>query len=534
MTLFSPFNVVIISLWFLSALVDYSEFCYLWQLKEYRLDRMRDFFSTKQGKLYWLRYQIFGRMLIALVVFFWPFNQIPALKWTILLIFTVDLLYNLVRFIRGQIRYPKFTPKALLLILTCLLFSFIASIIVRDWDFVLLLMIGRFFIVSGMVIIVNFITHRIKEWYILQATKKIQRLPNLTVIGITGSYGKSTVKEYVSQILSEKFKVIKTPGNTNTDIGVAQFILRTDFTGANIFVVEMGAYRPGEIKKICDIVQPKIGILTAIIEQHLSLFGSIENIQKAKYELLRSLPAEGGLALTNSDNPLCTQFLSDLACASETFGEEIQFAPNYLVLDVKANRAGVSWQGQYQDSIQNWTAPVLGSHQAFNIVPAVMIAQRLGLSTEEISHACLHLRGGEHSLTIYKYGRADIIDDSYNSNPKGFKAALDILSSFPSVEHRIIVTRGMLELGDRSEEIHTQLGEEIAFCADELIVITPDFTDYFQAGVRALNNKFNVEVKPMYDPRELLRYIKELCDQEVVILLENRIPQAVYQEIRGK
>ncbi len=533
MTLFTPFNIVIFGLWFLSALADYSEFCYLWQLKEYRLDRMRDFFSTKQGQNFWLGYPLLIRSFVAFIIFFWPMNEIPMLKGIILLGFTIDLLYNLIRFIRHQIRHPRFTAKALLLIGIALAFNFILPLLTRDWSLVILLFITRFFIFGAMVIIVNYVTDRIKEWYIYQATQKIKNIPQLTVIGITGSYGKSSVKEYVSQIVGEKYKIIQTPGNTNTDIGIAQFILRTDFTGAQIFVVEMGAYRIGEIKKICTIVRPRIGILTAIIEQHLSLFGSIENIQTAKYELLRSIP-ENGFILTNADNFYCTQFLSELPCKNiETFGEEAEHAPNFYILEVTTHNSGISWKNEYQGQLNSWEAPLLGAHQASNCAPAIMVGKYLGLTNEEINHSCLHLRGGSHALTTYKYGKAFVIDDSYNSNPRGFRAALEILSSYPSALRRIVITRGMLELGDRSEEVHTRLSEEIAFYADELLVITPDFTEYFETGVRSLHNKYRLDIKPLYDPRELLHYIKELCNQEVVILLESKIPSIVYQEIHG-
>ena len=144
-----------------------------------------------------------------------------------------------------------------------------------------------------------------------KSDKQTAQYPDLTVIGITGSYGKSSVKEFLGHFLETEFSVIKTPRNTNTEIGVAQFVLASNFADKDVFIVEMGAYRPGEIKLICDMVRPSIGVLTVIAEQHLSLFGSIKNIQSAKYELLRSLPTNG-FAVTNADNAYCTELLDTL------------------------------------------------------------------------------------------------------------------------------------------------------------------------------------------------------------------------------
>ncbi len=533
MVLFTPLNLVLFGLWAISAIFDYLEFCYLWQLKEYRLDRMRDFFSTKQGRKYWLSPAFLVRSLFVIILVFWPINTISILKFIILGVLLAEIIVHGLSVYQKKLRYPKPTPKALLILGASFIFEASIAWWQRDWTLVFVLMVVRFFIMSGIVFLSNQITQRIKDLIIYQATRKIARLPELLTIGITGSYGKSSVKEYTSQLLGVNFTVVNTPGNINTDIGVAQFILRTDFTKAQIFVCEMGAYRIGEISRICKIVKPKIGILTSIIEQHLSLFGSLKNIQTAKYELLRSIP-ETGLVITNADNAYCTELLSELTCQNQKlFGDESDNQPDYLITETKAKAGVVSWQVQTDEPTPLlFTAAVLGAHQPYNITPAIIVAKHLGISFTEIARAVTTLKPGANALSWYQYQAADIIDDTYNSNPKGFKAALDILSSFPSTKRRIVITRGMLELADKSAEYHAKIGEEIAFCADELVIISPDSADDFMTGVQTLKNKYHLEVRFIFDPVELVQYVKNKTTEQTVVLLENRMPSVLMSEVK--
>lgn len=530
--LITPINVLLMSLWGLSAVLAYADYCYIWQLKEYRLDRMRDFFSTKQGRTFWFNYAFLIRAAFFIGIALWPINSINWVKFFILVALILDLGNHLYCYWIKTARYPKPTIKAFLLLLTAIGLEAAVVLWQHDWTLVFLLLLTRFFIMSGVVFVWNQITRWVKDFIIYQATRKMSRLTNLTVIGITGSYGKSSVKELTSQILAHTYQVIKTPGNINTDIGVAQFILRTDFTQAKIFVCEMGAYRIGEIKKICNIVKPTIGILTSIIEQHLSLFGSIQNIQTAKYELLRAIP-NTGLIITNADNAYCTEFLAELNCQNQIlFGGESENAPQYLIDNVESRADGVTWQLTAEHQTLDLHSPLRGPHQPFNIVPGIIVGRFLKLSFAEIETAVASLVSGPNALSVYQYKQATIIDDTYNSNPTGFKAALDILASFPSSRNRIVITRGMLELAERSVEHHARIGEEIAFCADELVIISPDSADDFMKGVNALKNKFPLEVRMIFNPTELLEYVKSKGNEPVVILMENRLPALVKKEIK--
>ncbi len=355
------------------------------------------------------------------------------------------------------------------------------------------------------------------------------------VIGITGSYGKTSIKEFTAHIVSKKFKVLKTPQNTNTDIGIAEFILKTDFANIDVFVVEMGAYKEGEIKKICDIVHPKIGILSAINEQHLALFGSIEQIQKTKYELLRAIPKDG-LVVTNADNKYCMEYLHELDCKKiRTFGTDAENKPDCLIKNITVTKQGIECDGAYKEVEAHLTAPVIGAHQAGNIAAAIIAAVHLKMTKDEIVNAVSTLKNeSETALKEYVYGNCTIIDDSYNSNPDGFSAALAILNGFPSRFKRIVVTRGMAELGEKSEELHKKIGEEIAFCADILIVTNPNAVEFFKEAISGLQGKYKLEIEPIFDEQKLLERVRSLKNTESIILLESRLPSLVHKEIQGK
>lgn len=526
--MFSAINITILILWFLSAVLDYAEFTYVWQLKEYRWDRFKDFLSTRQGKIYMASYSIFRRSLVAMAFFFWPINDVVFIKYILLGFFVIDVLHAIFKKILGEFRRPKFTKKVLLIILTALLLEGLLFIFKHDWVSLLILLVIRFFLLSLVVYVINKPTAWIKKYFIIKASRKISTYKNLTVIGITGSYGKTTVKIFLDHMLSKKFNVISTPEHVNTEIGIAKFILKNNFDNKESFVVEMGAYIEGEIKLICDMVKPKIGILTAINEQHASLFGNIEKTQKAKYELLRSLPKDG-LAITNSDNKYCREFLDELDVKTMTFGMVEEYDPTIFVNDIKETKDG----GIYTVTMKNRPVATVesslrGSHNVTNVMPAILTAHYLGMTREEIISAIQTL---PQTIHIFQYGKAQFIDDSYNSNPDGFKAALNYISKFGHNFKRIVITRGMLELGEKSDEIHEEIGGEITYSTEELVLIKPDFVEPVKKG--SVGKKYHLEIKEIFEPEKLLKYVKSLKETNAVILLENRIPSIVMDEIKN-
>ncbi|MEK7084873.1 MAG: UDP-N-acetylmuramoyl-tripeptide--D-alanyl-D-alanine ligase [Patescibacteria group bacterium] len=526
----SPQEIIVIILWIVSAAADDSEFCYIWQLKEYRWKRFMDFLSTREGKLYLGRYPMLWRTIAATVIFFWPINQHEIILFLLTLILGADAIHTAIVLMRRQFRHPVFTGKALLIMGASIALEGILIVRSQDWTILLVFLILRFFLFSGVVGLFYFPTELLKRVKISRARKKMSRFPNMKVVGITGSYGKTTTKEFLSHILSKKFTVIKTPHHVNTEIGVAQFILSHSFEGANIFVVEMGAYKKGDIRIICDMVRPTIGILTAINEQHLSLFGSIETTRDTKYELLKSLPKDG-LAIVNSDNPYCRSRLAELQCAVETFGAEEAFHPTLFIQDTEEKKEGLRWRGTSKSGDIAIETPLRGLHLAMNTAPCVVAARALNLTDNEIVERCKTLAVPEGALQIYPYGDAVILDDSHNANPDGFKAALQTLATFGDGKTRVVITRGMLELGERSKKIHEAIGEEISFTADVLVLIKRDFEASLRRG---LQDKYRLKKIVVYeDPADLLSYLQSLKNTKAAILLENRMPSIISEELKN-
>ena len=531
-TLYSPLNLSIALLWLSSAALDFGELLYIAQLKEYRLDKLRDFFSTKQGKRFWFNYTRMMRIILAVVALLWPVNDVPTIKYMLMALLIVDITYGIYVGFRHHFMRPVFTKKIAAIIAVALCLEFIILSVTRDWAMPFLLLIIRVFLLTMVVGGFAYPTRLVKKVLIQMAKKKIDaNRDHLKIIGITGSYGKSTVKEFVAQLLSKKYKVLKTPKNINTEIGVANFILKSDLSDIEVFVVEMGAYTMGEIKLICDMVHPDVGVLTAINEQHLALFGDIRNTQKAKYELLRSLP-KNGLAIVNNDNEYCREFLDEIDAQVLTYGAEEEYSPTLHITNIEVQKKEKSISGKVNIYGMEYgmQIPVTGRHNAWNFAAAGLVAGNLGMTFEEIRDQSKKLELPERTLQEYGYGSCTIIDDSYNANPDGFKAALEHLGGFPSSRSRIVITRGMAELGPRSTDLHEEIGGEIDFVADSLVIISEDHSDALQRGVVG---KYRTDILLRYETDGLLKYVKSLKHTDSVILLESRIPQIVYNELLG-
>ncbi len=515
--------ITIFILWLLSALADYGQFCYVWQLKEYRFDRLGDYISTLSGKKFFLGWRVLNRSFIYVVLFLLLPINLSSLNIIIATFLFIDLLYNLSLFFSHNLSRPKLTIKAAALIVLAVIIDGVLFFSFFNSGLIFIVLALRWITFSILAIAAKLPTGIAKIFYLEIAKNKLLKFNKLTIIGVTGSYGKTTVKNFLTQVLSAKYKVIMTPANINTEIGVAKFILKNDFSDYDIFVVEMGTYKIGEIDKLCKMVKPKIGILTVINEQHLSLFKNIKNTQTAKYELLRNLP-DDGLAITNSDNEYCREFLGELKCKVKTFGQLANYNPDCLISGISTGADKLEFKANEQLIKTN----IIGAHNAMNIAPVIITANYLGLNEEEIAKTCLNLALPKATMQIINYGQSKIIDDSYNANPESFSAALKFLADTKTSGKKIVITRGMIELGQASSEAHKKIGRLIAEIADELIMTSPDYVSELKTGIG--DKKINI--KNIFKHTELLDYIKNNKNQGNVILLEGRMPEVIIKEIK--
>ena len=310
----------------------------------------------------------------------------------------------------------------------------------------------------------------ISECYFRDARRKLLSNPRLIRIGLTGSYGKTSVKHILGTILSEKYPTLITPASFNTPMGVSRAIRERLTPSHQIFVGEMGARHVGDIKELCRLVKPTIGIITSIGPQHLETFKTIERITNTKYELIDALPQEGSRAYFYNDGAICKQLYDKTSKAKVLCGRDPETSDVWCD-EISVSPLGSSFTLHIRDkgSIACNTV-LLGEHSLQNILLASAVASDLGLTLKQISHGIAKLQPVKNRLElISRPGSFTIINDAFNSNPVGAKAALKVLKEFP--KRRIIITPGMVELGANEDEYNRDLGRAMKDCVDIAIVV---------------------------------------------------------------
>lgn len=363
----------------------------------------------------------------------------------------------------------------------------------------------------------------VQAYYARDARRRIGALRPF-VIGITGSYGKTSTKEILAHMLSSRHAVLKTPRSFNTVAGICKTIRQDLQPRHRYFVVELGAYRSGEIARLCRLVSPSMGILTAVGPQHLERFKTVEAVARAKSELLQALPRDG-VAIVNADDPVCARLGAGCRATVRRYGLQEGSQP----LDVTARNVTVDGSGTRFDMIRPGQAPqpvrtaLLGRHNVSNILAASLAALECGLSLRELSQALASLPPVEHRLQLLPSAHGVItIDDAYNSNPVGAAAALEVLGSFAG--RKILVTPGMVELGPAEAEENRQLGRNAAAVCDYVFLVGSGArVDAIAKGLRG--GRFDeTRVTRVANLAEGRVRLRELVRPGDVVLFENDLP----------
>ena len=373
-------------------------------------------------------------------------------------------------------------------------------------------------------IVANVINHPIEScvqrYYINDAKKMLRERTDLKVIGVTGSYGKTSMKFYLQTLLQSRYNVLVTPGNFNTPLGVTRTVRDYLKPTHQIFICEMGARRVGEIKEVCDIAHPDYGIITAIGPQHLETFFSMENIQKTKFELADALP-EGGMLFVNGDNDYiqekAVEYDNKIYYYSEKDGE------GYCAKNVSVSQSGTEFTVVAPSGeSERFQMRLIGAHNVINVMGAIAVANQLGMSLKELRIPVRRIQPVEHRMQMREHGLVTIIDDAYNSNPIGSKAAVETLAMFDGI--RILITPGMVELGDQEIEYNYKFGTYAAECCDYILLVGKKHTDPIKQGV--LSQGFPEEKCLVYDKLEdAMSYAYTIKGQgHKYILLENDLP----------
>lgn len=402
-------------------------------------------------------------------------------------------------------------------------------------------------------IITSPIEKRRNARFVTAAKTVLAARADLIKIGVTGSYGKTTAKNLLSAFLSKEYSTCVTPGNYNTPMGIALTVRDELLADDEVFVAEMGARYRGDIRELCDIVSPSIAVITAIGTQHLETFGSEENLLVTKNELIEALPADG-VAIFNGDNDGAIKLYDRCAKRRLISGSDEEAVQKLYALFSTGDRrakcktaAGVKPTEEEVKALSRFdafygdicyaargmeftlvlngraariTTALLGAHVPSMIAECALTANYLGISLEKIKFAASEVKAVAHRLELLYNGDDVIIDDAYNGNEAGAQNALEVLSKF-SPRIRVLITPGIVELGEHGEAANARIGELAAVSCDYAIFVGGNASALARGAKSAGMNVDNVtEVRDLDGAVEKLKTIKG----EKAVLFENDLP----------
>ena len=361
----------------------------------------------------------------------------------------------------------------------------------------------------------------INNSYVNDAKRMLAGMPGMTIVGITGSYGKTSVKFYLNTLLKAKYNVLMTPESYNTPMGVVRTVREMMQPYNDLFIVEMGAKNIGDIKEICDIVHPQMGIVTAVGAQHLESFKSIENVQRTKFELVDALPADG-FAVVNNDFPdVANREVTNVECVRYSVGDENK--GDYRAKNIQYSSRGTSFTIEGCGKSIDLQTKLVGECNISNLMAAVIVAMKLDVPEQKIKYAVSRIEQVEHRLNVKRTASGiTIIDDAFNSNPDGSRMALDVLGGMTGGK-RIVITPGMIELGEKQAYYNEKFGEHIAETCDVAIVVGQYNREAILKGIKS-GGMADANVKVADSFAEAQQMMLSFAKAGDTVLYENDLP----------
>ena len=458
-----------------------TNFFHILQLSGYKLKGYTDYFKQTKfasiGRLAIISILAAGAMVITNVLL----EQLlvgRALKYASIIFFFIFCLVYVVNMYGVPQKTPiKYTKRMTRLIIVFAIICFVSGVALQY----LTVLCVPYFTAGGVLIlplllpVFVIVTHGvtlpveniISKSYIKRAKAKLLNYPNLKVVGVTGSYGKTTVKNIIASILAEKYKVCVSPFSYNTPLGLTKTILENLNADDQILVCEMGARNPGDIAELCEMVRPDIGVITGIGNQHLATFKTVENLINTKAELARFIEKHDGYLVVNVESGGAKQIFDKTNCAKIAIGGENS---SIVAENIVATKDGSKFElvigGKRVGRVET---VLLGEHNVSNILLAVAVAQKLGLSEKEIVDGIKRIIPVSHRLAIVPSNNAlVVIDDAYNGSVEGTKSALNVLSKFEG--RKVVITPGLVELGNEQFNANFEFGRDMAKVSDYVIV----------------------------------------------------------------
>ena len=403
------------------------------------------------------RYKEWNKNILKLVPFVFLFLSFGFVFYNPLIASILVLISLIFELIEIKKILFKFTRRSVTLLIFSSLLPLIALININyiTYSLIVLLIIFQ----SSLTIVSNYILLPIeliiRSHYIRQVKRKINNAKNLKIIAITGSYGKTSFKNYLYSLLCGKYNVLKTPGSVNTPLGICKFINNNLTPYEDILILELGVDAPNTMKKFFKMFRPTIGIVTAIGEMHLATFKTIENIQKEKLSLFDEISDPNGM-FYNKDSPYMDidhnykkvahpYSLSDVS--------DITYSINGTEFTYKNNKCVVN---------------LLGKYQLTNLIGAIKVSEYLGLPFDYIYKRLSLIKPEQHRMSITSTNTTTYIDDSYNANYLGLSEAINIVGNFNGKKG--IILNGIIEAGSSGDKQNYEIGQMIKVF-DEVVVL---------------------------------------------------------------
>lgn len=517
------FFAVCAVLFFIASTLGFIDSMHFFQLNSYRFDTHSKWIRENMRK--YLSHNIIS-VLLLIIVFL---SVSPAVKCT---------LSAVLFLIACKVEKPKkakkplvYTPRvkrmcfttAVIVILTVVLSSLYGFNNAHE-SYALCFIAGIYAVVPYLVFLCNLINKpvelSINRYYTNDAKKMLRQCPDLKIIGITGSYGKTSVKYYLTTLLKSKYNVLMTPESYNTPMGVVKTVRGSLKSTHEIFVCEMGAKWVGDIKELCDIVHPQHGVITSVGPQHLESFKTLDAVKSTKFELADALETSGMLFLNADDQNICDYGYKRDNIVTYAIDNDA----DYKAFDITVNDRGTTFSVKTKDGeTESYSTKLIGRHNVLNIVGAIAISHKMGIELKELRAAVRKLEGVPHRLQLTDKGNVTIIDDAYNSNPSGTKAALEALSLFDGF--KILVTPGMVELGEKQDELNREFGRNAAAVCDYVVLVGEKQAVPIKAGLLD-ENYSESKIFVAKTIHEALNHVYALQSggKKKIILLENDLP----------
>lgn len=361
----------------------------------------------------------------------------------------------------------------------------------------------------------------IHEGFKRQARRKLAQRPDLTIIGITGSFGKTSTKHILAEILEQKYQVLATPASYNTPMGICIVVNEQLEDHHQILILEMGARYEGDIRELCELARPEISVVTSVGRAHLETLGSLEDVARVKGEIIRHMQPDGTAVLNADDRRVRSM-------ASQAPGPVWEVSREEKPVEIKGRNLTYSTNGssfEVEDDTgasAAFSTQLLGQHNMLNILLGTAVARVLGLRLRQIAHAVRRIEPIDHRLQLRHEGDITIIDDAFNANPVGARNAVEILGSFDD-GRRIIVTPGMIELGPEQDAENRKLGKHIGRHVDLAVLVGEKQTQPIREGLEDVGYPAD-QIQTFSSLFEAQEFLEEYLRPGDTVLYENDLP----------